>query len=283
MTQTPPPRTRPWPQRVATWWLQRRADRESTRLRRRCPPAWVAASRIPPGVREAWVRQFALECPGRAADELTWLRSSVALAQFFEACRLQRERGACALPSRAADSVWHAWLAWDAPGLAQWQRRYFDLEVPHREAEALGAPLADSLARTWAGACASEGLSPLGPRLPLVFALDGLLALPNGWAYRFEALGLVHRDIDAAGRSPGRGILHAEVAGASLVGLGLLGEAELQALRRQQAAQGGSSCGGAATGPSGACEGSGGGCDGGSGCGGGDGGGGGGCGGGGGS
>lgn len=269
MDMMPTPRSPGLTRRLTAWWQQLRDDRERARLQRRCPPAWVAASQIPPSVREAWGRQVARECPGLATDELTWLRCTVALAQFFEACRLQRERGACALPSRAADSVWHAWLAEGATGLAQWQHRYFDLEVPHREAEALGAPLGDCLARTWAGACASEGLNPLGPRLPLVFALDGLLALPTGWAYRFEGGGLVHRDINAAGRTSGPGVLHAEVAGASLVGLGLLGEAELQALRRQQASAGGSSCGGAATAGSGACDGSAGGCDGGSGCGGG--------------
>jgi hypothetical protein len=243
------------PQRVGAWWRERRQARERPALLRRCPPATVAAAQIPAAVRSAWAQQAAQECPGLRVDDDAWLRCSLALAQFFEACRLQRMHGACALPSRAADSVWHVWLAMDPDGLRQWQQRFFDLQVPHREAEVLGAPLDDCLARTWVGACASEGLSPLGPRLPLVFALDGMLALPAGWAYRFERYGLVHRDIDGFGRTQGPGVLHAAVAGSGLVGLGLLGDAELQAWRRQQQMQGGgSSCGGAASSDGGSCD-----------------------------
>ncbi|RTL46960.1 MAG: hypothetical protein EKK53_01090 [Burkholderiales bacterium] len=244
------------PQRVGAWWRERRHARERPALLRRCPPATAAATEIPASVRAAWAQQAPDECPGLRVDDDAWLRCSLALAQFFEACRLQQSHGACALPSKAADSVWHVWLATDPASLAAWQQRYFDLAVPHREAAALGAPLDDCLARTWVGACSSEGLSPLGPRLPLVFALDGMLAVPTGWAYRFERPGLVHRDIDGFGRTQGSGVLHAAVAGSALVGMGLLAEAELQAWRRQQASSGGSSCGsGVAASDGGSCDG----------------------------
>ena len=243
------------PQRLGAWWRHRRQVRQRPALLRRCPPATVAAAQIPSSVQAVWVRQAPDEFPGLRVDDDAWLRCSLALAQFFEACRLQRAHGPCALPSRAADSVWHVWLATDPAGLSDWQQRYFDLQVPHRELPELGAPLEDCLARTWVGACASEGLSPLGPQLPLVFVLDGMLALPTGWAYGFERQGLVHRDIDGFGRARGSGVLHAAVAGTGLVGLGLLGEAELEAWRRQQQAQSsGSSCGGVATSDSGSCD-----------------------------
>lgn len=271
MTHSQPTTSLSLPRRFGAWWRQRRHVRQRPALLRRCPPATVAASQVPPEVRAAWAQQAPDECPGLRVDDDSWLRCSLALAQFFEACRLQRHHGACALPSRAADSVWHAWLMTDAAGLAGWQHRFFDLEIPHREAPALDAPLDECLARTWVGACTSEGLSPLGPHLPLVFALDGMLALPAGWAYRFERGGLVHRDIDGFGRPRGAGVLHATVAGTSLVGLGLLGEAELQAWRRQQQMQGGgSACGGAATVDGAPCDGgsSGGDCSAGSSCGG---------------
>lgn len=228
------------PRRLGAWWRQAREDRQRAAWRRRCPPATVAAAQIPPEVHAAWQAHAPAAFPGLRVDEGAWLRCSLALAQFFEACRLQRAQGACALPSKAADSVWHVWLEADPAGLADWQQRYFDQDTPHREADALGAPLDDCLARTWVGACRSEGLSPLGPRLPLVFALDGQLGLPTGWAYRFERQGLVHRDIDSAGQPARAAVLHAAVAGAGLVGLGLLSEAELQALRRQQAGGDGS-------------------------------------------
>lgn len=227
--------------RLGTWWTRQQEARQRQALRLRCPPATVAADQIPPTVRAAWAHHAPNEFPGLPVDDGAWLRCALGLAQFFEACRLQRGHGPCALPSRAADSVWHVWLRLDPHGLADWQQRYFGREVAHREAEALGAPPQECLARAWVGACRSEGLGPLGPRLPLLFALDGLARLPEGWAYRFEKGALVHRQIDGLGR-PGPGaVAHAALAGAGLVALGLLSEAELAALRRRQADDGGSS------------------------------------------
>lgn len=259
------------PRRFGAWWSRQREVRQQQALRRRCPPATVAADQIPASVRFAWAHHAPDECPGLAVDDATWLRCTLGLAQFFEACRLQRGQGACALPSKAADSVWHAWLALDPAGLAGWQQRFFGREVAHRDAEALGAPLDDCLARTWVGSCRSEGLDLLGPRLPLLFALDGLLQLPAGWTYRFEKGHLVHRQNDGFGRPGGSAVAHAAVAGPSLVALGLISQAELTELQRRQAADGGASTGVSAS--DGSCDASassdGAGCSCGSGCGGG--------------
>lgn len=255
--------------RFGAWWARQRERRQRQALRRRCPPATVAADQIPAAVRSAWAHHAPDEFPGLPVDDAAWLRCSLGLAQFFEACRLQRGQGACALPSKSADSVWHVWLALDPAGLAGWQQRFFGREVAHREAEALGAPPEDCLARTWVGSCRSEGLDLLGPRLPLLFALDGLLRLPAGWTYRFEKGGLVHRQNDGFGRPAGSAIAHAALAGAGLVALGLISEAELAQLQRRQAADGGGSTGSSSS--DGGCDAGsdGGGCSCGSGCGGG--------------
>lgn len=229
--------------RMQGWWRGRRQARVLQDLRQRCPPAAVAVDQIAPQVRAAWAREVPQEFPGLRVDDASWLRCALGLAQFFEACRLQQASGACALPSRGADSVWHVWLEVDPDGLAAWQQRYFGREVPHIEAEALGAPLDDCLARTWAGACRSEGLSPVGRRLPMLFALDDLLGLPAGWAYRFEQGSLVHRDIDGFGRAVGSPVVHAAVTGGGLAALGLVSAAEVEAQRRRQQGDGGSSCG----------------------------------------
>ncbi len=229
--------------RFGAWWARQRETSQRQALRKRCPPATVAAEQIPPAVRAAWAHHAPEEFPGLPVDDVAWLRCSLGLAQFFEACRLQRDRGPCALPSKAADSVWHVWLKLDPRGLADWQQRYFGREVGHRESDALGAPLEDCLARTWVGACRSEGLSPLGPRLPLLFELDGRLGLPTGWAYRFEQGGLVHRPIDGFGEPSGGRVAHAAIAGSGLLALGLVTQAELTAMRRRQNSDSGSSCG----------------------------------------
>jgi hypothetical protein len=237
--------------RIGAWWARQMEPQQQLALRKRCPPATVAAGQIPPAVRTAWAREAPDEFPGLPVDDAAWLRCSLGFAQFLEACRLQQ--GACALPSKAADSVWHVWLRVDPAGLADWQQRFFGRVVEHREAEALGVPLEEGLARTWVGACRSEGLSVLGPKLPLVFALDGLLRLPTGWAYGRWRGKLVHRQIDGFGRGSGNAVVHAALAGSGLFALGLLSEAELQALRRRQSSgDGGSSSGSSSDG--GGCD-----------------------------
>jgi len=228
---------------IGGWWAQRRESGEVAALRQRCPRATLAAGQIPPAVGTAWADQAPEEFPGLAVSDGAWLRCSLGFAQFFEACRLQRELGPCALPSKAADSVWHAWLKLDPAGLADWQQRYFGRVVPHRESAALGAPQDACLARTWVGACRSEGASPLGPQLPLLFALDGLLRLPSGWAYQHKRDALLHRQIDGFGQPSGVAFTHASVTAAGLVALGLLSEAELLSLRRQQGGDGGGGTG----------------------------------------
>ncbi|PTT88608.1 hypothetical protein DBR42_09400 [Pelomonas sp. HMWF004] len=224
----------------------------------------MAAAQLPASIRVAWEQQAADDFPGLDVSEASWLRCSLGLAQFFEACRLQAGQGPCALPSKAADSVWHVGLKVDPSGLAAWQQRHFGRVVEHTEAQALGASLHECLTRTWAGACRSEGLSLLGPQLPLVFALDSLIGLPTGWAYRHQGGALVHRRIDGFGKPSGAVVRHAVASAASLVTLGLLSDAELQALRRRQSDGSGSS-----SSDSSSCDAAsdGGGCDAGSSCG----------------
>ena len=239
------PSTRWW-QRATAWlpWSASPQDASAAawhRLQRHCPPAAIAARQIPPAIRTAWQRRAADELPGLVADDATWVQSAVALAQFFEACRLQRDAGPCALPSRAADSVWHVWLRADPAGLADWQQGLFGQVVEHRESADLGAPLDKCLARTWVGACRAEGRSPLAPRLPWVFALDGQLRLPTGWAYAFERGRLVHRQIDGFGRPGGAVHEHGAMAGVGLAALGLLKASEVEQMRRRAKESGSSS------------------------------------------
>ena len=192
----------------------------------------LAAQHIPLGVQAAWQASAAEAWPGLTADAATWACCATALAQFFEACRLQRRHGPCALPSRAADSVWHVWLAVDAAGLAAWQHELFGEAVAHRESADLGAALESCLARTLVGASRAEGRSVLDGRLPLVFALDGDLRLPTGWAYAREGGRVVHRQIDGFGRPGAAAHAHAALSHVGLAGLGLLSSAEIERLRR---------------------------------------------------
>jgi hypothetical protein len=238
MSQLP---TQTWWQRVRSrfpWQTtpEQQADNTWRRLQRHCPPAAIAARQIPPAVRAAWEAEIARTLPGMAVDETAWVRCAVGLAQFFEAGRLQREAGPCALPSRAADTVWHAWLQADPDGLADWQQRFFGRVVEHRETADLSAPVDECLARTWAGACRSEGRSALATRLPLVFALDAEMRPPTGWAYACEGGRVVHRPINGFGEIHGVGLEHAALGAVGLATLGLLSAGEAETMRRRRAA-----------------------------------------------
>lgn len=228
------------PNSLWRWLTQSRAESAWREVLQRAPAVYWAAEQIPDGIRLAWRRDAHDEFAGLRTDRQAWAYAACALAQFFEACRLQAETAGgaqpCALPSRAADSIWHVWLRVDAAGLASWQRACFGRVLPHVEADELGAPLEESLARTWACACRTESQLPRPRYLPLLFAVDGRLGVPGGWAYRHDPArgGFVHQDLDRQGRPAGELHSHAGLAVAAVLGLGLLTQAERELIERTQ-------------------------------------------------
>ena len=225
----------PWTRFLAQW----RATRRQRQLRQRSAMLAQWVQEIPGSVRTYWLAHAGAEVPGWQPSEADWPFAAGALMQFFDACRGAPD---CALPSRAADSLWHLWLAHDSAGLASFQRQHFGREMPHVEGE--GMDLEAGLARCWVQACRSEGLSPLGDRLPLVFAADKMLATPTGWAYDRGPYQIVHRDLDARGQPGGEFHAHQGLMLAGLAGMGLLYAHELEAVpRRKLGGDSGSSCG----------------------------------------
>lgn len=242
--------------------------------RRRLPQAVAAAADIPASRRSGWLAEA--QSPGTLPapwlrNAATWELAALTLAHFFDLCSRQPGGQPLALPSAAADEVWHRWLDTDPDGLAAWQRRWFNREVPHREAHDLGAPLAHCLARSWVAACRSEGRHALGARLPLLFMLDAALKAPGGWHYQPGPRGIGHRDIGPQGQPQGPLRGHPELSAAGLAAMGLLTADELKAWHlRRQGADAGLSFGSTADGCADSTGGSGcGGCSCGSGCGGG--------------
>lgn len=257
--------------RWASFLLQFRIAQHRRRLNRHSPRSARLAAQIPDSVRLFCLASADEELPGWQPDEADWILASAALMQFFECCQLKTSDRPCALPSRAADAVWHLWLAHDASGLEAFQRHHFAQLIPHIEADQLGADLESALARSWAMACRGEGRSPLDCRLPLMFRVDRMLRTPTGWAYQTRLLQgqVMHRNLDSHGNELGRLHLHAGMGLASLAAQGLLTEQELAAQERRQKASnsGGGDCsfGGSSDGSD--CSGDAAGCTCGSGCG----------------
>ena len=107
-----------------------------------------------------------------------------ALRQFFIATL--RSRGQyTAVPTRAADVMWEV-FAHHAQAYAAWCRTALGHVPDHSPVQVLGkkAHYNDGLRRTWYWACCDESIDPRHPsRLPLLFAIDAKLDIPDGLRY----------------------------------------------------------------------------------------------------
>lgn len=162
-------------------WLQRidqaRAKRILLRSRHQ------AAQHVPDELYPYWAANAHNEFPGIPSDAVFFAHSLVGLLTFFE-CTSQSDR-TCGLPSRAADSVWHAWLAMDRPGLERFCQRHFQRVIEHRQGAALGdRDLA--LANCLVQARRVANMAPVSLELPELFLLDRRLKMPGGWAFSVQ-------------------------------------------------------------------------------------------------
>jgi hypothetical protein len=112
-------------------------------------------------------------------------RIGLGLKQFFRAYHRGGYRPV-AMPSQAADDLWHEFIlytkAYDA-----FCRQAFGRFLHHTPAAVLAPGLKKSnegLRRVWWQACKEETIDPRAPAaLPLLFALDADLKIPNGYRY----------------------------------------------------------------------------------------------------
>lgn len=129
-----------------------------------------------------YLRRKLLEAyPGLSSAQTA--RVEAGLRQFFLAHL--RSRRFVGMPSRVVDELWHAFIL-DTRAYAAFCRQAFGGMLHHSPAETLGRSAArnDGLRRTWYWCCKEEGIDPRVPAtLPLLFALDTELGVPNGFRY----------------------------------------------------------------------------------------------------
>jgi hypothetical protein len=102
-------------------WIQ---ELRAARLRRTSP--WQAAlADLPAGLQSYWRASAPREYEGIPTDAFFFARAAEGLLRFFDAVR--HSGRPCALPSEAADSVWHAWLRWNPVSLERFCVRHFAL------------------------------------------------------------------------------------------------------------------------------------------------------------
>jgi hypothetical protein len=252
-------------------WISRSINETRARRFMRASSYRTALEDLPEGLERSWRDSAAQEYPGIRTDAFFFVRAADGLLRFFDA--VSHSEAPCALPSEAADSVWHAWLRHDPIGLERYCRRHFGRVIPHVERAGLGS---GALAHTLMGGRRLEGIAPLGPRLPQLFGLDARLRMPGGHGYWNRGDEIVYARLNQRGLCMQRVQAHPELLTAALLAAGLVDAdmvlAHMQ-LRQAALANSGSSCGTdggfAFAGDSGCSDGGGsdGGSDGGSGCG----------------
>lgn len=240
--------------KAKSWWIERKAHRRVEWLSRRYPTRASMLKELVTmaALKKDWETNGSREFPGMRTDLMAWVGSCSGLVAYFNA-RGVCKAGAVALPSLAADAVWHAWLRVDEAGFHRFCLARFGKLIPHEtlaEMEAGGSNLEEALARCWAASCEIEKIKMLGAGIPSIFRLDGELSMPGGWAYKWDVEGqrLAHRDIS---KHSGR-VIESKLyghEGVSAAGLLMIGAISAETLSRWEssdkaAKNSGSSCGG---------------------------------------
>lgn len=187
---------------------------------------------LPAGLESSWRQSAPQEYPGIRTDAFFFACAAEGLLRFFDAAG--GSSTPCALPSEAADSVWHAWLRIDPIGLERFCRKHFGRVIPHVERAGLGS---GALAGTLMTGRSLEGIAPLGPRLPQLFGLDARLRMAGGHGYWNRGDEIVYARLNARGLCPQRAQPHPELATSALLAAGLVdADMVLEHLRRREAA-----------------------------------------------
>jgi len=114
-----------------------------------------------------------------------------ALRQFFLAY-LKSGRGFVSMPSQVADDLWHEFILYTR-NYDVFCRRAFGRFLHHSPAAVLGSSRQSNagLRRVWWHCCREERIDPTRPsRLPLLFAIDAKLDIPDGFRYATDCSGL---------------------------------------------------------------------------------------------
>lgn len=218
---------------------------------------------LPPTLYDHWRAVAPQEFDGIPTDAIFFIRAAEGLMRFFDCVRYSTHP--CALPSKAADSVWHAWIDLPATGtpsssIDDFCRRHFKREIPHLEASDMPVAMNHGLAATLVIARRRGGRDPAAPSLPALFALDRSLKMPNGYAYRMSQQGIYLNAMNARGKEMGTTKYMNSLDPSALLALGFITQAsfdayETERLRTQQAASSGGNCGSSSSCGSSSCDG----------------------------
>ena len=203
-----------------------------------------ALADIPSALYPYWKSTAHIEFEGIPRDAFFFTFAADALLTFFGCVR--RSSRACALPSKAADSVWHAWLRMSPAGLDAFCVKHFGAAIPHLETAAMPVPIGAGLANCLVEARKREGIHPEGPALPRLFAADRRLRMPDGFAYAVVRGEIVCARMDRRGKPAFPECSQSALAPAALLAAGLIAPHEFarhEELVRERQRSDNSGCG----------------------------------------
>jgi hypothetical protein len=111
-----------------------------------------------------------------------------ALRDYLHICNQAGARRMVSMPSQVVDDAWHEFILFTG-SYGLFCRKAFGRFLHHTPAEAMRTPTQaqDGIKRAWRLACRKAGINPQTPEtLPLLFAIDTQLAIPNGFIYNLH-------------------------------------------------------------------------------------------------
>ena len=198
-----------------------------------------ATEDIPPTLYAYWKSTARDEFKGIPSDAFFFARATEGLLAFFDCVRTSAN--SCALPSAAADSVWHAWSRLDRQHLGWFCQKHFNHDIPHAEAVHMSVNMDQALANSLAAARRIEALPATGASVPALFALDRKLRMPNGYAYCTANGQVAFRNMNQRGFAEGWLHIPATLAPVAMLASGLISQDEYDALLQKARCDGSAS------------------------------------------
>lgn len=203
-------------------------------------------SELPASLLPHWQAHAKGEFTGIPDDAIFFIRAAEGLMMFFDCVKQTSQRGkaVCALPSKAADSVWHAWLDLPQASFADvdvdsFCQKHFGRTIPHVaaaqiEGEAKGA-MAEALATSLVQLRRIEGKDALSHTAPALFTLDKRLNMPRGYSYGMAGDKLGFQHMSLLGQGTGAMLFPAAFLPLELLAFGLITAPMLEHYQRKQA------------------------------------------------
>lgn len=110
-----------------------------------------------------------------------------ALREYFLFCN-QAKRRVVSMPSQVVDVTWHEFILFTRD-YQQYCKKGLGRFLHHTPTEAMSSPTKAQIGikRAWRLACAKESINPKTPaKLPLIFAIDSLLGIEDGFKYSLD-------------------------------------------------------------------------------------------------